>query len=418
MDINLLFLILFLVCLGLSAFFCSAETAFIGMQKLRLQHLIQSGHPEAKRVAKILQHPERFLATVLLGINLTETAVATLGTLIAASLWGEKLGAALAIILITVITLIFAEFLPKSIAARYGEKIALRYVTPIEFISLVFYPFVYVLNHIGIRLTKLVGPEIEPRPTVSEEEIRTAISLGEKEGVVEETEADMLHKVFEFGDRPVREVMIPRTDIIWVEQGTKLADFLSIYAQHPHSRFPVYEGNFDNVTGMVFIKDVLLAQAQDSLGKESPVTELARPVYFVPEPKRISELFTEMQAGGYQVAVIADEYGGTAGIVTLNQLVEEIVGELRDELAKSSKEFETIDSATSQVDGSMRVEEANEQLGLELPLGEYETVAGFILSLLGHIPKEGAQIRYHKLKLVVTGMRGRKIEKVLVTKEL
>jgi putative hemolysin len=388
------------------------------MQKLRLQHLIQSGHPGAKRVAKILQHPERFLATVLLGINLAETAVATLGTLIAASLWGEKLGAAIAIILITVITLIFAEFLPKSIAASYGEKIALRYVTPIEFISLVFYPFVYVLNHIGIRLTKLVGPEIEPRPTVSEEEIRTAISLGEKEGVVEETEADMLHKVFEFGDRPVREVMIPRTDIIWVEQGTKLADFLSIYAQHPHSRFPVYEGNFDNITGMVFIKDVLLAQAQDSLGKESPVTELARPVYFVPETKCIGELFTEMQAGGYQVAIIADEYGGTAGIVTLNQLVEEIVGELKDELAKSSKEFETIDSTTSQVDGSMRVEEANEQLGLELPLGEYETVAGFILSLLGHIPKEGAQIRYHKLKLVVTGMRGRKIEKVLVTKEL
>lgn len=418
MDINLLFLILFLVCLGLSAFFCSAETAFIGMQKLRLQHLIQSGHPEAKRVAKILKHPERFLATVLLGINLTETAVATLGTLITVSLWGEELGAAIAIILITVITLIFAEFVPKSIAARYGEKIALRYVKPIEFISLVFYPFVYVLNHIGIRLTKLVGPEIKPQPTVSEEEIRSAISVGEKEGVVEGTEADMLHKVFEFGDRPVREVMIPRTDIIWIEQGTKLADFLSIYAQNSHSRFPVYEGNFDNVTGMIFIKDVLLAQAQDSLGKESPITELARPVYFVPKTKRISELFTEMQAGGYQVAIIADEYGGTAGIVTLNQLVEEIVGELRDELAKSSKEFETIDSTTSQVDGSMRVEEANEQLRLELPLGEYETLAGFILSLLGHIPKEGEQIRYHKLKLVVTGMRGRKIEKVLVTKEL
>jgi putative hemolysin len=275
-----------------------------------------------------------------------------------------------------------------------------------------------VLNHIGIRLTKLVGPEIKPQPTVSEEEIRSAISVGEKEGVVEGTEADMLHKVFEFGDRPVREVMIPRTDIIWIEQGTKLADFLSIYAQNSHSRFPVYEGNFDNVTGMIFIKDVLLAQAQDSLGKESPITELARPVYFVPKTKRISELFTEMQAGGYQVAIIADEYGGTAGIVTLNQLVEEIVGELRDELAKSSKEFETIDSTTSQVDGSMRVEEANEQLRLELPLGEYETLAGFILSLLGHIPKEGEQIRYHKLKLVVTGMRGRKIEKVLITKEL
>lgn len=212
------------------------------MQKLRLQCLIQSGHPDAKRVAEILKHPEKFLATVLLGINLTETAMATLGTIVIVSLWGEKLGAAIAIILITIITLGFAEFVPKSIAARYGEKIALRYVRPIEFVSLVLYPFVYVLNHIGIRLTKLVGQEINPQPTVSEEEIRTAISLGGKEGVVEKAEADMLHKVFDFGDRPVSEIMNPRTDIIWIEQGTRLADFFAIYAQTPPLSLPNLRG--------------------------------------------------------------------------------------------------------------------------------------------------------------------------------
>lgn len=168
---------------------------------------------------------------------------------------------------------------------------------------------------------------------------------------------------------------------------------------------------------MIFVKDILLAQAQGSLDRESFVTELIRPVHFVPETKRINELFTEMQAGGYQVAIIIDEYGGTSGMVTLTQLVAEIVGELKDELAESSKAYEAINATTFQVDGSMQVEEVNEQLGLELPSGDYETVAGFILSLLGHIPREGEQTRYNKLKLVVTEMKGRKVEKVLVTKE-
>jgi putative hemolysin len=314
--------------------------------------------------------------------------------------------------------LIFGEATPKTIAAHHAERLAILFVRPLEVISMIFYPFVIALSWIATRLTRLAGERHPSRLLLwNEQEIRTAISLGAEEGVVEQVEADMLHKVFEFGDNPVHEIMTPRTDVNWVEQGAKLADFLSIYAQEPHSRFPVYEGNFDNVTGMVFIKDVLLALAQDVLGKEDTITKLARPVHFVPETKRISELFSEMQAGGFQVAIIIDEYGGTAGVVTMNQLVEEIMGEMGDELLKSEKEFETIDATTFQVDGNMRVEEASEQLGVELPSGDYETVAGFVLSLLGHIPREGEQIRYDRLKLVITAMKGRKIEKVLITKE-
>ena len=201
-SVNILYLILFLICLVLAAFFCSAETAFISMQRLRLQHLIHTGHPKAKIVAKIVEHPEKFLATVLLGINFFETAVATLGTIMAVSLWGEDLGAAIATILITILTLILAEFIPKSIAARYGERIALSYARSIEFIAVIFYPFVYVLNHIGIRFTKFFGRSDEVKPTFSYEDFRTMISVGHKEGTVGKETAEMLRQGFRFWQPP------------------------------------------------------------------------------------------------------------------------------------------------------------------------------------------------------------------------
>jgi putative hemolysin len=417
-NINSLFVILFFICLGCAAFFCSAETAFIGMQKLRLQHLIQNGHPAARRVAKIVEQPEKFLATVLLGINFFETAVATLGTIITVSLIrNENLAIAIATIVITVVTLIFAELVPKSLAVRYGERIALRYVRPLEVISTILYPLVYILNHIGIRFTKLVGEDEIPKPTISEEEFRTAISIGEAEGVVEGNEAEMLHKVFEFTDRPVSKIMIPRTEIAWVEQGTKIIDFLNLYTQGRYSRFPVYKDNTDNVVGMLHAKDVLMKLTNESDSRDSVIDDLMRPAYFVPEGKRLGELLAEMRDGGHHAAVVVDEFGGIAGMVTLGQLTEEIVGDIHDELTGEEKDFIVTGDSTFQLDGGFRVEDANEELGLNLPSGDYETVAGFILSQLGRIPKQGEHFKYQNLKFVITEIRGMKIEKVIVTRE-
>ena len=418
MNIDSLFVILFFLCLGCAAFFCSAETAFIGIQKLRLQHLIQSGHPAAKRVAKIVEQPEKFLATVLLGINFFETAVATLGTVIAVSLIrNENWAIAIATIVITIVTLVFAELVPKSLAVRYGERLALKYVRPLEIISALLYPLVYILNHIGIRFTKLVGEGEIPKPTISEEEFRTAISIGEAEGVVEGNEAEMLHKVFEFTDRPVSKIMIPRTEITWVAQGTTLNDFLDLYTKRRYSRFPVYKENTDNVVGMLHAKDVLMKLTDDSVNRESVIDDLVRPTYFVPESKQLGELLAEMRDGGHHVAIVVDEFGGMAGMVTIGQLTEEIVGDIRDELTGKEKDFIVTGDSTFQLDGGFRVEEANEELGLNLPGGDYETVAGFILNQLGRIPNLGEQFKYQNLKFVVTEMRGMKIEKVMLTKE-
>jgi putative hemolysin len=205
--------------------------------------------------------------------------------------------------------------------------------------------------------------------------------------------------------------------MVSIEQGSTVADFLALYAESPISRFPVYQENMDNVVGILSIKDVLMGLAKGTIDNQSIIDDLARPAYFTPETKHINELFSEMRDKNYRMAVVVDEYAGTAGVVSLSRLVEEIVGEVGDELAQVEKEYEAINEYTFQIDGSMRIEEANEEMGLELPEGDYETVAGFVLNLLGHIPKRGEQLRYRGLKLVITKMRGLKIEEILLTKE-
>jgi putative hemolysin len=416
-GVHVLYFILFWISLGLSAFFCSAETAFIGMQKLHLQHLIQNGHPAAKVVARIMEQPEKFLATVLLGINFFETVAATMGTLIAVSLWGENLGAAISAFGVTILTLVLVEFIPKSIATRYGERMALSYARPIEFISIVFYPFVFVLKHIGIRFSGRVGANAEARPTISEEEFRAAINVGHQEGTVETETAEMLHNVFDFADRPVREIMVPRPDVIFIERGATLSDFLALHAQHPLSRYPVFEERRDNVVGILTVRDILLAMAKGTVSDDSVVDNLIRPAFFTPESKPIRELLAEMRDNNFEIVVVIDEFGGTAGIASFDDLVQEIVGPAGEGLAGAEKDFEVIDDYTFQIDGGMRVDEVNEEMGLGLAEGDYETVAGFILHLLHRIPKQGEQIRYRNLKIVITKMNAVKIEAVLVTKE-
>ena len=411
-----LFLVFLFVCLLLSAFFSSSETAFISLQRIRVEHLVNTKVAGAGRVAKMLQRPERLLSTILLGNNLVNTAAAALATFLAIRIWGSQ-GVLFATIGITVFLLIFCETTPKTIATQHAERLSLVLARPIEVISWLFTPFVVVLSWMASGFSKLLGGAPVPRSLVSEEEIRTMISVGHKEGTVEEAEAEMLHKVFDFGDRPVREVLVPRTEVVWVEKGTKLADFLGIYAQSPLSRFPVYEDNMDNVVGILSVKDVLMAVAKGTIDNESAIDDLIRPAYFAPETKRINELFAEMRDKNYRMAVVVDEFGGTAGIASLSRLVEEVVGRVGDELAEAEKDYEVINEYTFQIDGSMRIEEANEEMGLGLPEGEYETVAGFILDLLGHIPKPGQQLRYKGLKLVITEMKGLKIEKILLTKE-
>jgi len=417
MSVETLYLVFLFICLILSAFFSSSETAFISLERFRVQHMVETKVRGAKRVARMLERPDRFLSTILLGNNLVNTAAAAIATILAINIWGQDVGVIIATFGMAIILLIFAETMPKTFANRHAEKVAVLFVRPIEIISWIFSPVVVVLSWLASGVTKLVGGTPVPKSLVSDEEIRTMITVGHKEGTVEKAEAEMLDAVFEFGDRPVSEVLVPRPEVVGIEKGKTLAEFMAIYSQSPISRFPVYEENMDKVVGVISIKDVLMALAKGAVTNDSPIDELIRPAYFTPETKRISELFAEMRDKNYRMAIVVDEYGGTAGIVSLSRLMEEIVGPVGDELAAAEKEYEPIDEYTFQVDGGMRIEEANEELGLELPEGDYETVAGFVLNLLGRIPKQGKQLKYHGLKMVITKMKGHKIEEILLTKE-
>ncbi len=417
MSVETLYLVFLVICLLLSAFFSSSETAFIALQRFRLQHMVDTKVKGAQRVTRLVERPERLLSTILLGNNFVNVAAAALATVLAVSVWGQEQGVLIATIGLTIVLLVFSETTPKTLATRHAEKLSLFYARPIAAMAWIFTPFVAVLSWIASGVTRLVGGTPLHRSLVSEEEIRSMITVGHKEGLVEEEEAEMLHKVFEFGDRQVSEAIVPRPEVVSVEKGTTLADFLAIYAESPMSRFPVYEENMDNVVGILSVKDVLMALAKGAITHEDTIDDLIRPAYFTPETKRIGELFTEMRDKNYRMCVVVDEYGGTAGVVSLSRLMEEIVGPVGDELAEAEKEYEPINEYTFQVDGGMRIDEANEEMGLELPEGDYETMAGFILHLLGHIPRQGQQIRYKDLKLVVTRMRGKKIDEILLTKE-
>jgi len=408
--------VLLVLCLLLSAFFSSSETAFISLQKLRLEYLVNAKVRGAERAARLIRRPEKLLSVVLLGNTFVNTAAVALATALAIEWWPSQ-GVLIATVGLTIILLVFCETTPKTIAALHSERLSLTFGRPLEVLSWLLTPFVAVLSWIASRFSRLAGVTPAPGSLISGEEIRTMISVGQKQGEMEEAEAELLDKVFKFGDRPVREVMVPRPEVVCIELGSKVADFHTLYAEHPLSRFPVFKENMDNVVGILAIKDVLMAQAKATVNRQSTIDNLIRPAHFTPETNRINELFTEMRDSNYRMAVVVDEFGGTAGIVSLTRLVEEIVGPVGDELAAVEKEYEVINAYTFQVDGGMRIEEANEELQLELPEGEYETVAGFILYLLGRIPRPNEQLRYKDLKLVITEMRGVKIEKVLVTKE-
>ena len=418
MDINITYLVIFICCLLFAAVFSAAETALIALSPLKVKHLISMGVKGSARLEKVLSPPSKFLAAILLGNNLLTVAAAALGTLIAVNALGDIWGAIIATIGVTIVILVFCEVIPKTFSAHNAEKVALFLATPIEIVIWVLYPFVWVLNKIGLGFTRMIAEIDETAKLINEEELHTAINVGEAEGIWEEDEAEMLHNALEFVDRPVNEVLTPRTDITWAEKGITVKEFLDIYREDPHSRYPVYDGTIDNVVGVLNIKDLLMAQASNGLKLEDSIDNLIRPAYFTPETKHLGDLLSEMRDDNYGMVIVVDEYGGVAGVVTQRQLTGEIVGSLGDELADAEQDIVTINANTFEIDSGLRIDDANEELQLGLPTGGYETIAGFVLSHLGRIPKQNEQLRYKNITFHILEMRGLRIEKIRVIKEI
>ena len=402
--------------LVLSAFFSSSETAFLSLQRLKLEHYVREGRPGAKAVSSLLLQPGKLLSAILIGNNLVNTGAAIVGGIIAERVVDGGLGALAAALTVTALLVIFGEVSPKTVALHHNFALARLYAVPMLIWTRLMRPISAFLDLLSKGIIRLSGGSQESGVSISEAELRMMIGLSSEAGEVEEAEAELLHRVFTFGDRHVHEVMVPRTEAVMIEQNAAVADFYAAYLKAPHSRFPIYDQSPDKVVGILGIKDVLSAISRGDVTAASPIAPLMRQGLFVPETKLIGGLFREMQLTGNQMAIAVDEFGGTAGIVTLELLLEEMVGQVRDELATHDEEITLIDEHTTEVDGALSVEEARDELGIEIPEGPYDTIAGYVLSLLGHIPKEGEVVAVDHHRIMVAEMRNLKIELLRVTR--
>ena len=343
--------------------------------------------PGAKRVYAMVTNTERLLSTILLGNNLVNVAFAAIVTALAVKWLPEgPIALAAATIVGTGLLLIFGEIIPKSLAVKKSERVSLLYARPLKLIELSLFPMILFLQWLSRATQSIFGQEQEPEEAVTEGEILSMIDLGEAEGTVEPNEAEMLENVFRFGDTQVREIMTPRTEIIVMERGTTLNNFLAIYSEHSHTRFPIYKGTNENFVGIIAAKDVLRILSTKGINPNDSVTDVIRDAHFVPETKWASELFEELRHAGNQMAICLDEYGGLAGLVTLKRLTELIVGKVGEEGESPETEYENIMPNVFQIEGGMDIAEANNEMDLELPEGEYETIAGFVLDQIGEIP--------------------------------
>ena len=402
------------------AFFSSAEASLISVNKIRIHYLAEQGNKAAQTVNRVLEKHEKIFATILLTENAFIIFASSVGTAMAINLLGSSGSAILlAPLIMTVAIVIFREITPKTLAATHSDRWSLliaRSIAIVMFLeTFVIFAFT-LLPRLIMALMKERGGMLVP--SVTEGELRMLINIGRAEGSVEASEAALLQKVFGFGDRQLREIMTPRPEVIWIERNLTLELFLALYAKHSHTRFPVYEGTMENVLGILSVKDVVVAMGEGHLQPGDWVTKFLRPAYFVPETKTISSTFSEMQQHGHGLAVTVDEFGGIAGLATLKQLLEVIVGAVADEGAAPEELYTTVDENTYTLDAGIGITEINEELQLELPEGEYQTVAGFLLSKLEYIPEAGEMVEYGQWKFTITAIDGVRIATVeLVRRE-
>lgn len=410
--------VLLVVSILMVAFFSSSEASLISVNKFRVRHLAEQNNKAAQSVMRVAGKHEKFFATILLTENAFIIMASSVGTAVAISLIGAGgLAVVISTVVMTVIIVMFGEITPKSLAAQAAERVSLIVARPVEIIMRLETPVIFLFTLPPRLVMWLIGGrEVLQTPSVTDGELRMLVDIGRAEGSVEGEEARLLENVFRFGDRQLREVMTPRTEIIALERGVTLETFLGVYQEHSHTRFPIFDGTVDNVIGTLSVKDVVRAMTAGEIGPEDDVTDVLREAYFVPETKFVGQLFHELRQSGYQVVMVADEFGGLAGLVTLKQMVEEIVGRVSEEGVQESEEYQAIDANTFQADAGMHVDEANAQLALDIPGGEYETLAGFLLTCFGHIPREGEYVHHNGFQLQVVEMRGLRIEQVRLTR--
>jgi len=410
-----------LLLLILSAFFSSVESAFFSLGRGVLERMMASSDPRERRVARLMSEPRLLLASILTGntiVNTTAAAIAALLTVDVAAFWGwdSNLAVAIEVVVATIIILYFAELIPKLQALRDAESWAKNSSFAVLLTKWFFYPIARPLAAMAGGLGKMFGVEQRQTIGMTEEEVRALVQVGHEHGALEPDEQKMIHSIFELGDTIAREVMVPRIDIIAAKKGASLENLIDLITTRGHSRVPVFDGTIDNVIGVVHVKD-LLSASQDPVGFD--LSDHLRKPYFVPEEKKIDDLLREFQSEKVHMAIVTDEYGGTAGLVTLEDVIEEIVGEIQDEYDKEQPLFTRLDERTLVANGKLPIYDLNELLGYELveENDAFDTLAGFVYNQLGAVPKRGDQFDLKGYRITVEELIGRRITRVRVLKE-
>jgi putative hemolysin len=408
--------LIIVIVLGLviAAFAAAAETSLTSVSRIRMRSLAEDGNKRARTVTRLHADPNGYLSTIL---TLNTVAVIVVSTATALLITGylTKIPQAVGTVVLSILVLIFCEIAPKSLALRFNERFALVLAGPVQFLTRVLRPLIGGLSAMSRLIVRAATRGHTVRgPFVTEEELKLLLYVGEQEGIVEQEEREMIHGILEMTDKLVREVMVPRVDIVAVEATDSIADVIKVIIEFGFSRIPIYEDNVDNIVGVVYAKDLL---RHGVVGDDQrPLKAIAREPYYTPEAKRVGELLREMKERKVHIAVVVDEHGGTAGIVTFEDLIEEIVGPIRDEYdMREVEELQIISDHEVVVSARFPVDDLKEELDLPVPTVEADTVGGLVYELLGEIPKVGATIQLGDATLTVESIRRQGIQSVRIT---
>jgi CBS domain containing-hemolysin-like protein len=405
-------LVVVLLLTAVAAFLAAAETSLTRMSRARAMHLAEEERRGARQLLTLVEQPARFLNLVLLLVLVVQFFATALFTSVLSRLVGGGLGVAIAATAMTILTFIFAEVAPKTYAVQQTDRAALAVA-----------PFVYVLTRLPVLgpLTRLLiaignvvtpGKGLKSGPFVSEEEIRALVDEAERDEVIEEEEREMIHSIFEFGDTILREVMVPRPDMVAVPVTTSLQEVLELILRTGFSRIPVYQRDIDDIVGLAYAKDVLRRLHDGQADK--PLADILRPAPFMPESMRAAECLREMRRRKSHMVIVIDEYGGTAGLVTIEDLLEEIVGEIADEYDSEEPNVEPLPDGDYRVNARLGIDEVNELLDVELPSTEWDSIGGLLFNLVGGVPREGQEVEFQGLRLRAERVQGRRIGRVRI----
>lgn len=403
-------LVLFFLCLGLSSFFSAAEIAFTSLNKIHLRSMLDKKVKNADKVKKILDSPQKLLNTVLIGNNLVNTLASTLATSVVIKLSkNNNVILALSTAFVTFLILVFSEVTPKNFANQNPDKVALGTAKIIMFFAWILTPVVFVLNLVTNGFLILFGMKQEKKaPVVTESDLKTIVDVGHEEGILKVDEKEMINNVFEFGSSTAKDIMIPRTDVISINLTTEYKDILKLFKDEGLSRIPVYNESIDNIIGILYLKDLVFNADQSNF----EIKKYLRKPFFTYEYKPIRELFKVMRVKKIPMAIILDEYGGTSGIITIEDLVEEIVGDISDEYDENEKQIERIKENEYIIDGSTKIDDVNQELNINLKSEEFDTIGGYLIGVLGYFPKANKVIKTDGLEFIVECVEKNRIEKV------